>query len=243
MTGNDTFNYTVIQKSLNKLGADPQLKLTGIWDAQTTDAIKAFQKAHNLNQDGVVGVFTGTMLARELNPLGILVPLALVLDCTDWDQPSGGWTMPKNVGAYRFFYQDMFPGGGIGAVSENNQQLSCGHVQVPADPLVLAWLDLQCKAIRASDPAGNYFALLIRGLTLGNDALSPLEYEQQVLDKYKIESQIVSEGLFAHDSQGTNLAIAYNKALLKKKIMLIGHSMGGDEIVPIALDLSRRFVL
>lgn len=236
-------NYTQIQQALNKLGADPRLKLTGVYDGATIIAVKAFQKNNNLTVDGLIGPLTSHTLAQKLNPNGIPVALAVVLDCTDWDTPSGGWSMPRNVAEFRFFRQPLFPGGGYGSVANCNQDLSCGHVQVPADPVVLAYVEQQCSIIRKNDPNSNYYALLIRGLTLGDDALSRLEYEQQILQKYNIECEIVSEGTFAHENQGANIALAYGKAIKGYKIILMGHSMGGDEIVPACQFLNRSYVL
>lgn len=231
-----------LQKALSKLTTF-QLKLTGVMDDQTKAAIKAYQKANNLQVDGIVGPITGTSIASKINPNGIPVVLAGILDCTNWDMPVGGWVMPKNCMNYRFFYQPFFPGGGRGALAGNNQQLSCSHVQVPVDPAVLAWVTKGIEAIIKADPTGKYFALLIRGLTFGVDSLSPLESIENILTKHNVECQIVSEGLFAHDNQGANHAILYRNAIAGKKLIIMGHSMGGDEVVPIIQTLNREYAL
>ena len=234
-------NYTQLQKALNTLGCAPQLKLTGLNDDQTQAAVKAFQTISGISPvDGIVGPVTGTIIAHKLNPNGIPIALACILDCTDWDMPAGGWVMSKNCINYRFFYQPIYPGGGYGALSQFNQELSCGHVQVPVDPAVLQWIEIKISNL----PKDNYFALLIRGLTLGDDALS--NYEAgiiPILQKLNVEYQIVSEGTFAHENEGANWALAYKAACAGKKLMLFGHSMGGDEIVPIIQGLNREFVL
>lgn len=235
-------NVTTLQNALNNLGADPKLKVSGIIDLETIHAIKAFQEKNKLEADGVVGPITGTTIAKHLSPNGIPVALAVVLDCTDWDMPVGGWHMPKNVANYRFFYQPSFPGGGYGAVKGFNEVLTCGHVYVPVDPAVLKWVTLAATNIRNGDPTGDYFALLIRGLTMGANSLSPLEPIQEIFDKLKIRTKIVSEGLFAHDNQASNEVTAFHEALGGAKIILVGHSMGGDEVVPIAQNLNREYV-
>src|ERR1700677_1381423 len=165
-----------LQKALNKLRANPQLKLTGIFDPQTTAAIKQFQLQNQLQPvDGLIGPITGTKIAQKLNPNGIPVALAGILDCTDWDKPFGGWVMPTNCKNYRFFFQPIFPGGGYGAIAQNNTELSCNHIYVPVDPKVLQWVSDEATKIVKADPNGKYFALLIRGLTMGDIHLSPLE--------------------------------------------------------------------
>ena len=110
---------------------------------------------------------------------------------------------------------------------------------MPSDPSVVNWVQSQAQRIVQAAPAGTkFYALLIRGLTLGNDALSPLEYEQNVLAPLGIECQIVSEGLFAHDNQADNQALVVSKYQAGYRIILVGHSMGADEVCAIAIALS-----
>lgn len=241
-------NFVTLQKALNKLGAKPQLKLTGLNDDQTKAAVEAFQKANSLTPiDGQVGPITGTAIAQKLNPTGIPMALACIMDCTDWDMPSGGWVMPKNCGNYRFFYQQEgamgYPGGGYGAKTDHNQLLQCGHIQVPYDPAVLAWLDAQMKLIRSTDPNSDYFALMIMGLAFGDKTLSDMEPAQNILKNYNVRTQIVEEGTFFHENQNANQAILFNEALKGAKLIVAGHSMGGDEVPPIISGLNREFVL
>jgi hypothetical protein len=237
-----------VQQALNELGANPQLAVDGVNSPVTQAAVSAFQKANGLTADGIVGPATGAAIAAKLRAAGksmrgIPIELALVLDCTDWDMPSGGWQMPGTVGTYRFFYQSLPPGGGYGKEPADNQQLNCAHIEVPYQPAVLAWLKAQAERIVQAAPAGTkFYALLIRGLTLGDNSLSPLEYEQNILTPLGIACDIVSEGLFAHDSQAANQALLTAKFNAGYRVMLIGHSMGGDEVCAIAIALSTAAV-
>jgi hypothetical protein len=234
-------DVATLQRTLNYLGF--KLIVRGIMDDDTIKAIKTYQSQHGLKRDGIVGPITGTFIAKQLNPNGIPVALAVVLDCTNWDMPQGGWHMSRNVKKYRFFYQPSFPGGGYGSSLPNNELLNCGHVYVPVDLHVLNYVRGEAINIRNSDPKGDYFALLIRGLTFGVDNLSPLEEIESIFKKLSMRTQIVSEGLFAHELQSANANIAYIEASKGAKIILVGHSMGGDEIVPIAQDLSRKYIV
>ncbi len=241
-------NVNEIQQALNELGASPPLAVDGVNSPATQAAVTAFQKANSLTADGIVGPATGAAIAGKLRAAGktmrgIPIELALVLDCTDWDMPSGGWQMPGTVGTYRFFYQSLPPGGGYGKEPANNQQLNCAHIEVPYQPAVLAWLKAQAGQIVQAAPAGTkFYALLIRGLTFGDDTLSPLEYEQNVLTPLGIQCEIVSEGLLAHDNQAANQALLSGKFDDGYRVMLIGHSMGGDEVCAIAIALSTAAV-
>jgi len=170
---------------------------------------------------------------------GIPIALAGILDCTDWYMPEGGWKMPATVGAYRFFFQSAFPGGGRSAVAANNQELSCGHVYVAVDPAVLAWVKFEATRIVGAAPKDTkFFALLIRGLTVGISLLSPLENIQAILQSLGIECQIASAGLFAHEFYSANLQTLVDKYRGGSQIMVIGHSTGGDEAAKIAAALT-----
>jgi hypothetical protein len=170
---------------------------------------------------------------------GIPIALAGILDCTNWNMPDGGWKMPVTVGAYRFFFQSVFPGGGRGAVATNNQELSCTHVYVAVDPAVLAWVKAEAMRIVGAAPKDTkFFALLIRGLTVGINLLSPLERIQAILQRLGIECQIASAGLFAHEFYSANLQTLADKYRAGSQIMVIGHSTGGDEAAKIAAALA-----
>jgi len=235
-------NIQAVQQALNDLGQSPPLTVDGVMGNATKAAIMDFQNAHGLTVDGIAGNATANAIARALRGAGatargVLVAMAAVLDCTDWDTPAGGWVMPPNVGPYMFFQNSavpQFPGGGYCADPTKNKSLPCGHVQVPADPTVIAWVKNTATAVVKAAPAGTkFYCLLIRGLTMGNDLLSELEYEQRVLTPLGIECEIVSEGLFAHDLQAENQAKLLAKAQAGYQIMIIGHSMGGDEVCAI----------
>lgn len=53
-----------LQARLNALGAEPPLKLDGVYGPKTLAAVRAFQKAHGLKVDGLVGPLT-TAALRE----------------------------------------------------------------------------------------------------------------------------------------------------------------------------------
>ena len=170
---------------------------------------------------------------------GIPIALAGILDCTNWDMPEGGWKMPATVGAHRFFFQSAFPGGGRGAVAANNQKLSCSHVYVAVDPAVLAWVKAEAtRIVGAASKDTRFFALLIRGLTVGISLLSPLENIQAILQGLGIECQIASAGIFAHEFYSANLQTLADKYRAGSQIMVIGHSTGGDEAAKIAAALA-----
>lgn len=239
-------NALILQKALNRLGVGMKqsLKLTGVMDDQTIAAVKAFQTANKLSPvDGIVGPSTGTAIAIKLNPQGIPIALAGILDCTDWDTPNGGWSMPKNCTNYKFFRQPIYPGGGFCVDQSKNITLDCGHIQVPWHPTVLKWVEDQVIAIRAADPKGNYFALLIMGLAFGSDYLSDMKPIQAILHKYNIVTVIAEEGTFFYENERTNQTILYNQALKGAKLMVFGHSMGGDEAIKIISGLNREYVL
>jgi hypothetical protein len=171
----------------------------------------------------------------------IKIALAGILDCTIWDMPKGGWRMPATVGTYRFFFQSAFPGGGRGAVATNNQELSCNHVFVPVDPAVLAWVKAEAARIVGAAPKDTrFFALLIRGLTVGISSLSPLENIQSILQSLGIECQIASAGLLGHEFYSVNLQTLVDKYRAGSQIMVIGHSTGGDEAAETATELAAR---
>ena len=101
-------NIAELQQALNDLGANPQLPVNGVEDAATKAAIIAYQNANGLSADGIVGPATGDSIAAKLRAAGksirgIPIELAAVLDCTDWDMPSGGWQMPELGGHLSVF--------------------------------------------------------------------------------------------------------------------------------------------
>lgn len=55
-------NTTELQTDLNKLGASPQLVVDGSYGRMTKRAIRAFQKAHSLEADGIAGPETWTAI-------------------------------------------------------------------------------------------------------------------------------------------------------------------------------------
>jgi Putative peptidoglycan binding domain len=57
---------TGIQQALNYLGANPPLVVDGMEGLKTRASIEAFQKAHNLTADGIVGRFTRAALQLAL---------------------------------------------------------------------------------------------------------------------------------------------------------------------------------
>lgn len=52
------------QTLLNRTGVKPQLAVDGVFGAQTTQAVRAFQAAHNLRVDGIIGPATWDVLKR-----------------------------------------------------------------------------------------------------------------------------------------------------------------------------------
>jgi len=58
-----------VQERLNELGANPRLTVDGIFGPLTEAMVMAFQRANNLNPDGIVGLSTwNTLFAREPAP-------------------------------------------------------------------------------------------------------------------------------------------------------------------------------
>jgi peptidoglycan hydrolase-like protein with peptidoglycan-binding domain len=57
-----------VQQALNDNGADPQVSVSGNYDAATVAAVRAFQSAHGLAVDGVVGHATWTALGLSGPP-------------------------------------------------------------------------------------------------------------------------------------------------------------------------------
>ena len=171
------------------------------------------------------------------------IPIALagILDCTNWNMPDGGWKIPVTVGAYRFFFQSGFPGGGRGAVAKNNQEAqlhSCfcgGRSRRAGMGEGRGDADRRCCCEKGHKV---FRAPLIRGLTVGINLLSPLEKIQAILQRLGIECQIASAGLFAHEFYSANLRTLVDKYRAGSQIMAIGHSTGGNEAAKIAAALA-----
>jgi peptidoglycan hydrolase-like protein with peptidoglycan-binding domain len=53
-----------VQERLNSHGASPKLKVDSEYGPKTRDAVRAFQKAHKLTVDGIVGKATWTALGK-----------------------------------------------------------------------------------------------------------------------------------------------------------------------------------
>lgn len=152
--------------------------------------------------------------------------------------------MPGNVGAAFNYYQPLPPGGGKLAVVAANQELSCSHVGVPIDQAVLAGVKAMAKRAIAAAPTGSrFFALLIRGLTFGVDSLSPMEPIHVELEALGVACEIASEGTLAHENQDANLGLLVGHARAGYQIMIIGHSMGGDEVWAICQALASMIII
>jgi peptidoglycan hydrolase-like protein with peptidoglycan-binding domain len=62
----DIMSVEDIQSALNKLGANPQLNVTGDYDQATKAAVTAFQQSHNCDVDGWVGPQTTSAIQASL---------------------------------------------------------------------------------------------------------------------------------------------------------------------------------
>jgi peptidoglycan hydrolase-like protein with peptidoglycan-binding domain len=51
-----------IQKRLNELGASPRLAVDGLYGPKTREAIRAFQRRNELQDDGIVGPVTWKLM-------------------------------------------------------------------------------------------------------------------------------------------------------------------------------------
>ena len=58
------FDVRWLQASLNKIGAD--LKVDGVYGDATRDAVRKFQSARGLDEDGWAGIVTCTKIYEEL---------------------------------------------------------------------------------------------------------------------------------------------------------------------------------
>lgn len=66
-SGDKGSGVRAVQAALNRAGSDPQLDIDGDFGPATKAAVVAFQTAHGLDADGVVGEYTWTALINAVN--------------------------------------------------------------------------------------------------------------------------------------------------------------------------------
>lgn len=144
-------DYKAVQQALNKAGASPPLVTDGKWGAKSTEALKAFQRAHSLVVDGALG--PKSLAALGLAPVG--APSSLASASPVSTTPAGN---PRDVNAYAVAKRaaPSMPEAQrqyVLAVARGEGGYGAGWANPPRDPVALAFA--KSKGLTGTEGAGS----------------------------------------------------------------------------------------